>query len=209
MRLLNMVHDGDNSCLGGFPNEISRHELNNANYKQALKSDILVDHKPAVLTRLERIDGVNNDLFGEHISTVVRTDGTWLGYVDVNTLDAKDTLPSNEHAQEIAFDLLTQIAPDLLSNRDVLWTKPHSETMRITEPASGQVKGVEITGIKVKSRNLNDGLYHWVIIGANGQVIAFERDIKWIKFPGKRATEKWLHDAWLYKHQSSFSFSLK
>jgi len=52
----------------------------------------------------------------------------------------------------------------------------------------------------VKMRNKQDGLWFWVIVGGDGQVIVFERDIYWISFSGRRRTEKWLHDSYLAKH---------
>jgi len=38
----------------------------------------------------------------------------------------------------------------------------------------------------------------WVIVGPDGNIMAFEQDIKW---KGGRITEKWLHDSWLLEHQ--------
>jgi hypothetical protein len=36
-----------------------------------------------------------------------------------------------------------------------------------------------------------------IIVGADRKVMVFERDIRWMSFPGHRGTEKWLHDSWL------------
>jgi len=50
--------------------------------------------------------------------------------------------------------------------------------------------------MKVKIRNTADGRWLWVIVGSDRKVMAFERDVVWITFPGHRGTEKWLHDSW-------------
>ena len=39
------------------------------------------------------------------------------------------------------------------------------------------------------------------VFGANDKVMVFERDIVWITFPGRRKTEKWLHDQWLMEQK--------
>ena len=56
---------------------------------------------------------------------------------------------------------------------------------------------VKLTGMKVKARNLADGLWFWVIVGADEQLMIFEHSIIWLSFPKHPKTEKWLHDSWL------------
>jgi hypothetical protein len=45
----------------------------------------------------------------------------------------------------------------------------------------------------------DDGRYAWVIVGTEGEVITFERDIVWNTSMSERSTEKWLHDEWRVK----------
>lgn len=54
-----------------------------------------------------------------------------------------------------------------------------------------------ITGMKVKGRQLSTGLYAWVIVGPDEQVITFERGIAWDSSQHRRLTQMWLHDAWI------------
>ncbi|PAT40429.1 hypothetical protein CK623_05745 [Vandammella animalimorsus] len=105
--------------------------------------------------------------------------------------DADAPLPGRAQAQAVAEAFLQAHAPDLLDKRELHWIRPHDETV---------FKGGrphKLRGMKVKMRNRIDGRWFWVIVGAQGRPIVFERDIVWLNFPGKRQTEKWLHDDWL------------
>ncbi len=130
---------------------------------------------------------------GERVSFVV-SEEKLLGFARFSAEDhisAQNELPSVEQSQEIALDFIKKIASDLESNMKILWIKPHDEYINIEK------KDIRITGMKVKCKDLSTGLYFWVIIGKDKRIIAFERNIKWIVFPGKRGTEKWLDDNWL------------
>ena len=100
-------------------------------------------------------------------------------------------MPAREHAREIALDFLERFAPDLLAQFEIKWIEPHDEVIR-TDGAA-----LTITGMKVKIFNALDGRWFWIIVGTDGEVAVFERDIVWITIPGHRQTEKWLHDSWL------------
>jgi hypothetical protein len=56
--------------------------------------------------------------------------------------------------------------------------------------------------MKVKMHHDN-GLYGWVIVGSDGQVITFERDIAWDAGEGRRGTQMWLHDAWIAAYEGA------
>ncbi|PAT34477.1 hypothetical protein CK620_09165 [Vandammella animalimorsus] len=105
--------------------------------------------------------------------------------------DADAPLPGRAQAQAVAEAFLQAHAPDLLGKRELHWIRPHDETVL----KGGQPH--KLRGMKVKMRNRSDGRWFWVIVGAQGRPIVFERDIVWLNFPGKRQTEKWLHDDWL------------
>ena len=170
-------------------------------YTERLRMPVTVDGKNAVLTRFEKQSGENSGLYGEHISTVTTVDGQLQGFVRMdlkNMVADPAVLPKPERAEAIANAYLTEVAPDLLQDRRVLWVDSHEETLRIRRGAD-DYQEIKVQGMKVKSRNTRTGLYFWVIVGADEQVMVFERDIRWITFPGKRGTEKWLHDAWLAK----------
>ncbi|EKV28150.1 hypothetical protein C882_1151 [Caenispirillum salinarum AK4] len=148
------------------------------------------DGTPAILVRRERADGVSAGLGGEHVSTLVADDGRLLGVTHMRADLAGLPTVSRERAAEVAEEFLLRHAPDLMDAREVLWIDAHPETVRVE---GGET---QVTGMKVKQRDTRTGLYFWVIVGGDGSVVTFERDIYWITFPGKRRTEKWLHDSW-------------
>lgn len=134
---------------------------------------------------------------GERISLIL-AGKKLLGFARFHKRDMASTqqrLPSVEESKKIALAFIHQVAPELTQNMKILWVKPHDEYIKLEH------KEICLTGMKVKCRELNTGLYFWVIIGVNKQIMAFERDIQWITFPGKRATEKWLDDTWALENK--------
>lgn len=156
------------------------------------QSEVSVDGRDALLVRAERETVMNTGLGGEHVSTV-EADGQLLGYVRMTSAMAQPAdLPSEEEARAVAMSFLETHAPDLRQHHSVHWIAPHEETITV----DGEAR--TLTGMKVKMRATTpDRLWFWVIVGPNGEVMVFERDIYWITMPGRRRTEQWLHDGWL------------
>ncbi len=165
-----------------------------AGYREAGRRTAAVDGEAAELVRYARADGRNATLGGEHFSTVIADNGRLKGFARIDLDLFGRPLPTREEAQAIAMDFLREAAPDLLPGMRISWIDPHDEPLRV---ANGRSENLTLTGMKVKMRNEADGLWMWVIVGADRKVMVFERDIHWISFPGRRGTEKWLHDAWL------------
>ncbi len=164
-------------------------------YREAGRRAVVVDGEGAELVRHTRIDGRNATLGGEHFSTVIADDGRLKGFARIDLDLVGGPLPTRPEAQAIAMDFLRDAAPDLLPGLTISWIEPHDEPLRVTR--AGRTEHLTLTGMKVKMRNSADGLWMWVIVGADHKVMVFERDIHWISFPGRRGTEKWLHDSWL------------
>lgn len=163
------------------------------------QQDVIVNDTPASLFRYQPESNSEYGLMDEHFSYISDKDGMLKGFVNLSEkISDSDSLPSKDESKQVAFDFLKTYAPDLLDNMEVHWVKPHDETIYVK--TGNTTKEVVITGMKVKCRNLNDGLWFWVIVNHEKQAYIFERDIEWINFPGKRKTEKWLHDQWLSKH---------
>lgn len=162
-----------------------------AGYAEASRRAVTVDGEAAELTRHERADKRNAGPGGEHFSTLIGADGRLKGFARIDLDLAGRDLPSREEAQAIAVRFLGEAAPDLLPRLEIHWIEPHDEP--IATPAGP----VTLTGMKVKMRNREDGLWFWAIVGADRKVMVFERDIFWVTIPGHRRTEKWLHDSWL------------
>lgn len=166
-----------------------------AGYREVARRAVAVDGERAELIRFERLDGRNAGLGGEHFSMVLDGRGRLKGFARLDADIVGGALPSREEAQAIAMDFLKRQAPDLLAAFRLHWVAAHDEPLRVTR--NGRAEMLTLTGMKVKMRNTVDGRWFWVIVGADRKVMVFERDIVWITFPGRRGTEKWLHDAWL------------
>lgn len=166
-----------------------------AGYREAARRAVTVDGEAAELVRYQRTDGRNAALGGEHFSTVIAANGRLKGFARIDLDLVGGALPSRDQAQAIAMEFLAQAAPDLLRSLKISWIEPHDEPLRVTR--DGRSEELTLTGMKVKMRNTADGRWMWVIVGADRKVMVFERDIVWITMPGKRGTEKWLHDSWL------------
>jgi hypothetical protein len=52
-------------------------------------------------------------------------------------------------------------------------------------------------------RYLVDDRWFWLIVGADREVMVFERDIVWANLEGRRQSEKWLHDSWLAEQRKT------
>jgi hypothetical protein len=164
-------------------------------YVSVATRSVSVNAEPAILTRHEREDGRNCGPGGEHFSVIRDASGRLKGFTQMDVAMLAGLLPTKEKAREIALNFLREMAADLLPRMEISWIKPHDETIHVLR--NGQREAITLTGMKVKARNLADGRWFWVIVGANDRVMVFERDIVWITFPGRRKTEKWLHDEWL------------
>lgn len=166
-----------------------------AGYREVARRSVTVDREGAELVRYERTDARNAAPGGEHFSTVIANNGRLKGFARMDLDLVGGQLPSREETQAIAMDFLRTAAPDLLPGMKISWIEPHDEPLRVT--SNERTENLTLTGMKVKMRNSADGLWMWVIVGADRKVMVFERDIHWIRFPGHRGTEKWLHDSWL------------
>jgi hypothetical protein len=170
-------------------------------YQEAHHDKLLVIH-----IRLSKND--INELFMEHFSvTIDQKNKQLMGVIHLDKNFETDDYIDEEKAETIALDFLRKNAPDLLDTVEVRWirptrkipqTPPHDEGFKLD---TGEI----ITGMRVKLWANNTKKYAWVIVGANGQVINFERDIIWSTLKHRRTTEKWLHDDWLTKKKVQIS----
>lgn len=166
-------------------------------YANVEQGPVEVDGESALLIRMERIDKRNGGLGGEHFSAVIAPSGKLKGFVRMDLALRGGALPSQDEAHDIAMHFLSVHAADLLLRHAVSFIAPHDETIR----ANGE--STALTGMKVKMRHLADGRWFWVIVGADREVMVFERDIVWANLKGRRQTEKWLHDSWLAEQRKA------
>lgn len=100
-------------------------------------------------------------------------------------------LPSKKETKQIVEQYLAKVEPDLWDKLQNQWIDSHDETIVVDG------KNVTITGMKYKCYIPTEKTYAWVIVGSNGQIITFERGIRWSNQMSTRLTEKWLHDNWI------------
>ena len=43
----------------------------------------------------------------------------------------------------------------------------------------------------------DNGSFNWVTIGGDGQIIEFEREVRWDYMMSRRQTEMWYYDDWV------------
>lgn len=164
-------------------------------YQLVLEQEGSMDTQPIYLFRYQPRTSLSINLGGSHLSIVVDQNNRLKGLARINESLLNSPLLSEADAEAASNVFLTEYAPDLLNGANLQWIKPHDETVR-----NSQGKKFKLTGMKAKYRNSNGGLYFWVIVGSDGNVIIFERDIEWDFAHAGRRTEKWLHDDWLKKH---------
>lgn len=153
----------------------------------------LHDDRPVTVVRFEA-DSVPNQ-GGEHVTAVIDDDETLLGYTRMIASDStRRAHPDHEQAEQQAMRWLSGFAAEYAAGLSVSWVAQHDETVT-------DATGTEhtISGVKVKTHH-ESGLYAWVIVDQAGQVITWERDIRWDGSAGRRATQMWLHDSWIAAH---------
>lgn len=165
-----------------------------ANYTLVYTKAGFMDKKPVYLYRYQAVDTPSVNLGGTHVSIVVDEQNRLKGLARMNSEPKNTPLPTKEQTKKIAQVFLTQYAADLLNGAELQWVKAHDETL-----LNAQGKKVKQTGMKAKYRNTISGLYFWVIVDSDNEVMIFERDIEWDFMHAGRKTEKWLHDDYLKK----------
>jgi hypothetical protein len=141
--------------------------------------------------------GINDQLGGEHFSFIVTADAPYklLGFTYMDKRFANKKLISKDETESIARNFLKKADIQLNKNLENQWIDQHDEQIIIDG------KTITVTGMKYKCYNKTDNTCTWVIIGSDGTIITFERDIIWSNGMQKRITEKWLHDNWLISTQ--------
>jgi len=184
---------------------------------------------PAVHLRYEREDEQHRDFGGEHLSAVIDVSNKRiLSFVHMPKAQAEGWV-DHRTALHTALCFLQKAAPDLVKTTDTLpeindadaltpglaidcgeyrindhlalcWMANHPEKFH---HANGKpYLGSGTHGIKVKLRfSDNSGRSAWVIIDGDGDIQVMERSILWDADHGKRLTQMWCHDGWLFAHQ--------
>jgi len=180
-----------------YLDEFKKHIEIPQDYKFQTASKVNVDNTPAYLFRFEKSS--NNGLKGEHYSFVIsEKDKQILGFTNMDKKYSNTKMLLKPEAEKIAKDFLLKLDKSLANALQNLWIETHDEEIYVNE------KKTTIAGMKYKCFRASQNDYAWVIVGFDGSVITFERNIKWNNDEHKRITEKWLHDNWLVENNLDF-----
>lgn len=170
-------------------------------FEPALVQEGKHDEDNIILVRFKRI-GQENSWGGEHFSVTFDSENKLKGFIHLEERFDTDELLSEEESEKIAFEFLKAHAPELIDTVEVRWIRPLRKQPIASPHDDGFVlsSGKIITGMRVKLFINTNNKYGWVIVGKDGHVITFERDIIWSTIRKCRATERWLHDSWAKEH---------
>ncbi len=170
-----------------------------AEFEAASVHHVTHDGEPIVLVRYKKKNQVNQ-YGGEHFSlTFTEKTKTLKGFMHLEEQFDTDVVPDEETAQKIAFEFLKKHAADIVDSVEVRWIRPLNKKP-VSSPHDDPFflnSGTAIIGMRVKLLIQSNNKYGWVIVGKNGHIITFERDICWDTVKKCRATERWLHDNWV------------
>lgn len=154
---------------------------------------VKADDISAYLLRFEKLE--NKGLAGEHFSFIISENREILGFTNLDKKYQDKKMLSQSETEKIAKEFLLKVDKSLAYDLKNLWIKQHDEQITI----NGQE--TVLTGMKYKCYRASKNDFSWVIVGFDGSVITFERNIKWNNDEHKRITEKWLHDSWLIENE--------
>jgi len=152
-------------------------------------SKVKADNVSAYLFRFEKQE--NNGLGGEYFSFLISEDKQILGFTNMDKKYANTKMLPKSETEKIAQEFLLKIDKSLANDLKNLWIERHDEEISVNGNKTA------VAGMKYKCYRASQNDYAWVIVGFDGSVITFERNIKWNNSEHKRITEKWLHDNWL------------
>lgn len=155
---------------------------------------VKIDNNFAYLFRYQK--NIDDKLNEEHFSFIIsEKEKQILGFTNMNKKYINQNMLSKSKTEEIARGFLNKIDALLSKSLKNLWIEKHDEEIII-----GKEKMI-VSGMKYKCFNASSNDYAWVIVGFDGSIITFERNIIWDNRAQKRVTEKWLHDNWLKNQQ--------
>lgn len=159
---------------------------------------VIVDKESALLFRYQKDKNENKN--GEHFSFVVSENQKQiLGFTYMDMKFSNSKMISKNETKKIADKFLKQLDASLASELKNLWIEQHDEKIFVDG------KEITISGMKYKCYRASTNDYCWVIVGFDGSIITFERNIKWDNAAGKRITEKWLHDSWVLSNDKAIT----
>ena len=161
------------------------------NYKPKSVKKVRFNDIDAYLFRY--VKNKNKELMSEHFSFIVAKKSLKiLGFTLMDKKYSRLKMLSKKETETIARNFLKNIDSSLNDELENLWIERHDEKIIV----DGNEK-ITIAGMKYKCFCPSKNDYAWIIVGFDGTIITYERDIKWNSKEQKRITNKWLHDNWI------------
>ena len=174
-------------------------ELNLVSLVDYYNGDISRSTKAVLMRFQQHYDEKSANLCGDHISFIYELNSLQLLGMTKMVKTKCDFLFSHESALGYSLEFLSRYAPDLISETESLpklkllnfnekmtfkprlktgllelhWIGPHSERFSIRD------KFIDVLGMKVKFYCPADNSWTWVVVSGVGEVITFEKNIKW------------------------------
>ncbi len=162
------------------------------------------DQIPVFVFRYEKYNKENNKLGGEHFSVSIDLDVTKvMGVMHIDQQHCGNGLPDDQSAKKTALEYFPKIAPDLAEKFEVKWVRrlleqpkqiPHESPFPFVDDRGNEHL---VTGVRVKLYFEALDSWGWVIVGREGKVISFEREVNWNTTLNRRSTPAWLHDTYI------------
>lgn len=190
MKAQNLTHEESQSYISALQGKI---DIPKTFHFQSVKK-VRVDGVPALMVRYEKQEDKGSK--GEHFSFVVtEKEKLILGFTHMDRKYADLKMLSKSETEKVAKDFLLKLDSDLAKDLKNLWIERHDEEIIVDGMPT------IIAGMKYKCYRPAQDNYTWVIVGFDGSVVTYERNIKWNNNLQKRITEKWLHDNWVSENE--------
>ncbi|PGO25216.1 hypothetical protein CN984_19850 [Bacillus cereus] len=127
---------------------------------------------------------------GSHITTITsQKDKHLLSYTNMMPVYS-NKLPHKDEAEKIAMDVMEKVDRQYAKGLTLL--RIEKQTRHYVD--GGQTVKFPVLWVKMMH---NNGSFNWVTIGGDGQIIEFEREVRWDYMMSRRQTEMWYYDAWV------------
>ncbi|AOM12117.1 hypothetical protein [Bacillus thuringiensis] len=127
---------------------------------------------------------------GAHITIITSQNGKrLLSYTNMMPVYA-NTLPHKDEAEKIAMDVMEKVDQQYASGLTLL--RIEKQTRQYKEER--EIVTFPVLWVKMMHHN---GSFNWVTIGREGQIIEFEREVRWDYMMSRRQTEMWYYDDWV------------
>ncbi|MBN3526920.1 hypothetical protein [Paenibacillus apiarius] len=130
-------------------------------------------------------------LGGPHLTIISAQEGAHpLSYTNLISQNSGN-LPKLDEAERLAMAVMRAVDKEYAKGLTLL--RIENQNRHFTDD-TGDFIHFPVLWVKMMHSN---GSYNWVTLGENGQVIEFERQVRWNYSTSRRQTEMWFHDAWV------------